>query len=275
MRPSLLEIVREVCKEEEELKQILSYAEKGQEGTIDRKYNKDVLVTALINLAAILLATPSRSDPESSQSKEQQKEDDQDEFYNATDEATVTNKKVNLATKSQSQNEGQGNEIQQDPNSQRQEDCKFFRRGLCKFGSKCRFRHGKICQKYRKHGRFEGGCNLGSKCPKVHLFLCKESYHNRKCANQSCKYSHIQNPRYLAKETVERRQMGHFGEQTSFLGEDPVMLKMKKMEQQMDRLATMMPALQMFERFLIAQQQQNNQGAAAATLGLNQHHYSQ
>ena len=77
--------------------------------------------------------------------------------------------------------------------------CYFFRAGRCKFGSSCRFYHGKICRKYRRHGRGENGCKLGKECPMIHVVLCPQSYKNKSCEKgDECPYKfHIKSPKHL------------------------------------------------------------------------------
>ena len=55
--------------------------------------------------------------------------------------------------------------------------CRFFKKGHCKFGSKCVFLHPKkVCN------RFLGGtCNKPSECVFLHPVICKDSRYHRTC----------------------------------------------------------------------------------------------
>lgn len=121
--------------------------------------------------------------------------------------------------------------------------CYFFRAGRCKFSNNtCKFEHGKICKKYKRHGRGDNGCKLGKECPKLHVILCPSSYRNKECEKGSqCTYKyHIKNPKF--PNTCQKEE-----EKTSrpnpFLGQSETDQKICHLEGQIGELTNLMRTL--------------------------------
>ncbi|KAG0730155.1 hypothetical protein GWK47_003321 [Chionoecetes opilio] len=83
--------------------------------------------------------------------------------------------------------------------------CRFYRKGICKYGSggkDCNFRHPKPCKKLINHGlESKHGCKLGKDCQDYHPFLCRNSMQKGECFIEKCKYTHIRGT---------RRHRGHY-----------------------------------------------------------------
>jgi hypothetical protein len=73
--------------------------------------------------------------------------------------------------------------------------CHDHAKGQCRHGFKgtaCINIHQKICSKFLKHGRFEGGC-MNTRCEMLHVQICRGSYLWGECFNKGCQQRHLQN----------------------------------------------------------------------------------
>ena len=128
------------------------------------------------------------------------------------------------STQINSQDDTQCPSSQESGAEKEKEPCKDHKKGMCKAGFKgkeCEFYHPKICSKFIRNGRFQGGCTK-KKCPQLHVQLCQKSYLWRECLNKNCKERHLEGTRRsnsispLSQQACEQQavQSHHqFGEQ--------------------------------------------------------------
>ena len=79
--------------------------------------------------------------------------------------------------------------------------CKFYGNGKCKFSSECRYRHPKICQKFRHHGDTtldKRGCD--GKCGEFHPNVCRSSLRSKTCTYRECRFYHIRGTKTIERE---------------------------------------------------------------------------
>ena len=79
--------------------------------------------------------------------------------------------------------------------------CKFYANGKCKFSSECRYRHPKICQKFRLHGDTKldvKGCD--GRCGEFHPNVCRSSLKNRTCTYKECRFFHIKGTKTISRD---------------------------------------------------------------------------
>ena len=80
--------------------------------------------------------------------------------------------------------------------------CHFYQRGQCKFGPKeCKFRHPKLCKKFKKFGKQDGGCTQGKECPRLHVRHCRMSVLGGTCDPKRCRSKY-----HLQSETSTNSQ---------------------------------------------------------------------
>jgi hypothetical protein len=83
--------------------------------------------------------------------------------------------------------------------------CRFFLRGACKFGSRgaeCNFLHPKICHKWMKEGT--AGCDAGSDCEYLHPRMCSSSLKGVQCVKDKCHHNHIKKLRTKKAPTGQK-----------------------------------------------------------------------
>ena len=82
--------------------------------------------------------------------------------------------------------------------AKRDEVCRFYLNGKCRYKGDCRFEHPKICPKFRQDGDCEvKGCGGG--CEFLHPNVCHSSLRDKTCTYQECKFFHLK-----GTKTVER-----------------------------------------------------------------------
>ena len=78
------------------------------------------------------------------------------------------------------------------------ENCRFYLNGKCKFNVDCRFQHPKICPKFRQNGDCKNkGCS--GDCGFLHPNVCRNSLKDKTCPYQDCRFFHLK-----GTKTVER-----------------------------------------------------------------------
>ena len=77
--------------------------------------------------------------------------------------------------------------------------CKFYAKGICKFGklgAQCTFRHPRKCRNMLARGT----CRFGTECRYFHPKLCKFSITEKKCYNLQCPEFHVRGTQRYRRE---------------------------------------------------------------------------
>lgn len=85
----------------------------------------------------------------------------------------------------------------------KEEVCRFYTNGKCKYKFECRFQHPKICTKFRQHGDCEvKGC--GGDCDFFHPNVCRSSLKDKTCSYSECKFFHLKGTATVVRESKWR-----------------------------------------------------------------------
>ena len=127
-----------------------------------------------------------------------------------------------------------------------QQICRFFERGLCRFGvsgtkdGKCKFKHPRICKRVINHGpKSPYGCK--GDCDKWHPKLCYSSINKKECLKEYCSFWHIKgtarskNSEEITEPLTEQvKEKTEESKSASFLG--PIQGQMTQMLSQQQEL---------------------------------------
>ena len=111
----------------------------------------------------------------------------------------------------------------------------------------------KYAKSLQKKEKFEGGCQHGKECQRLHVTHCPESKQNRACTKTDCRRGfHIKEPKYEARRTLtggEPRKEAQTA--PSFLGHPSPAAnnRIEHLEAQLEKITTMVPMFQMMECF--------------------------
>ena len=87
----------------------------------------------------------------------------------------------------------------------KEEICRFYANGKCKYKTDCRFKHPKICPKFRQHGDCEvKGCN--GECDFFHPNVCRNSLKDKTCSYAECKFFHLKGTVTVIRNTTARKE---------------------------------------------------------------------
>ena len=120
--------------------------------------------------------------------------------------------------------------------------CRFFERGLCRFGisgtkdGKCKFNHPRMCKRIINHGpKSPYGCK--GDCDKWHPKLCYSSINKKECLKEHCTFWHIKGTSRSKNDEENTEPKREKPEETipaSFLG--PIQGQMTQMFSQQQEL---------------------------------------
>ena len=114
-----------------------------------------------------------------------------------SDDDNLENQNIDTEVHNEDNSEigGERNIDNQIPVQKREQICRYYAKGDCKFGRKgegCPNSHPKPCRKLMKHGTQKSrGCTKGKKCSDWHPNMCLSSLRKGECYDDKCKFRHV------------------------------------------------------------------------------------
>merc|ERR1711915_182563 len=69
--------------------------------------------------------------------------------------------------------------------------CTLLKRGNCRFGERCHYKHPKICHNYEIYGKCASLDGYNNDCNDLHPKICKNMSEGKRCKfNKRCRYMH-------------------------------------------------------------------------------------